>query len=461
MDRQCDICDEKINVSSLSFLCEFCQKWFHHCCNLPYFPNTQIDVGSCLKCNSEILPLSICHDINNQDKSFNYLHCQYRSLIPFEKQSYETNLDINCRYIDCDDFKSTYSPKSSRYLSFLHLNICSLSKDFDMLKCFLDSLEFDFGVTGISETRILNSSIPDNFNLLNYTPFFRKTEAAAWGTGLYISNDLTFKPRQDLSKKLYSAKKLKTTFCELIMKNQTNVIVGCIYKDPHMDIDNFSKNYISPFLQQISKENKRLVLLGDFNINLLNFNDVDSVKNFVDTLESSFLLPSISLPTRVTATSSTLIDNIFFSLSKYKVSSRNLLIGISDHLPQYLIFEQNTYACTSKPIQYIDWKKFDKDRFTSDFRNIDWNNLLSLGLQDPDTAFNNFFNSVNALVDQHVPIKTLLKRKIKKSSKPWITKGIRVSIKVRDKLPASYIKEKNEALRSLCNKNIDFIGIKS
>ena len=82
------------------------------------------------------------------------------------------------------------------------------------------------------------------------------------------------------------------------MKNQTNVIVGSIYKHPHIDIDNFSKNYISPFLQQISKENKRLVLLGDFNINLLNFNDVDSVKNFVDTLESSFLLPSISLPTR-------------------------------------------------------------------------------------------------------------------------------------------------------------------
>ena len=95
MDRQCDICDEKINASSLSFLCEFCQKWFHHWCNLPYFPNAEIDVGSCLKCNSELFPLSICHDINNLDKSFNYLHYQYRSVIPFEKQSYETNLDIN------------------------------------------------------------------------------------------------------------------------------------------------------------------------------------------------------------------------------------------------------------------------------------------------------------------------------------------------------------------------------
>ena len=153
-------------------------------------------------------------------------------------------------------------------------------------------------VIGISKTRILNSSIPDNLNLLNYTPFFTKTQAAAEGTGLYISNDLTFKPREDLSKKLYSAKELETTFCKLIMKNQTHVIVGCIYKHPRMDIDNCSENYISPFLQQISQQKKQLVLLGDFNINLLNFNDVDSVKNFIDTLESSFLLPSISLPAR-------------------------------------------------------------------------------------------------------------------------------------------------------------------
>ena len=98
-----------------------------------------------------------------------------------------------------------------------------------------------------------------------------------------------------------------------------------------MDIDNFSKNYISPFLQQISKENKRLVLMSDFNINLLNFNDVDSVKNFVDILESSFLLPSISLATRVTATSSTLIDNIFFLLQNVKSLPEILLVCLTTY----------------------------------------------------------------------------------------------------------------------------------
>ena len=142
----------------------FCQNWFHWC-NLPYYPSVEIDVGSCLKCNCELFPLSICNDINSQDKSLNYLHYQYRSLIPFQKQSLETNMDVKCRYTDCDDFKSIYSSNSYSGLSFLHLNICSLAKNFDMLTNFLDSLNFEFGVIGISETRILNSSIPHNLEI--------------------------------------------------------------------------------------------------------------------------------------------------------------------------------------------------------------------------------------------------------------------------------------------------------
>ena len=200
------------------------------------------------------------------------------------------------------------------------------------------------------------------------------------------------------------------------MKDEANVIVGCIYKHPHMNVDDFLSNYFAPFLQEISKENKRLFLLGDFNINLLNHETDNSVKHFVDIFESSLLLPSILLPTRVTTNTSTLIDNIFFTPTKYKISSGNFLTGISDHLPQYLILEQNDQRFLPKSIQYRDWKRFDKEKFTSEFRNLDWNNLLSLDEQDPNTAFDNFFNCINGLINLHAPIKTMSWRKLKKSS---------------------------------------------
>ena len=53
--------------------------------------------------------------------------------------------------------------------------------------------------------------------------------------------------------------------------------------------------------------------MGDFNINLLNYDNDTNVANFLDSLTSTSLLPYITQPTRITPKSKTLIDNIFSS----------------------------------------------------------------------------------------------------------------------------------------------------
>ena len=58
------------------------------------------------------------------------------------------------------------------------------------------------------------------------------------------------------------------------------MIVGCIYKHPCMPIEEFNEEYILPLLEKASKENKPLILLGDFNINLLKSDSDNSVSNF-------------------------------------------------------------------------------------------------------------------------------------------------------------------------------------
>ena len=44
-----------------------------------------------------------------------------------------------------------------------------------------------------------------------------------------------------------------------------NIIVGTIYKHPSMDLTDFNSNYLNN-LEKISKEQKSVFLLGDFNI---------------------------------------------------------------------------------------------------------------------------------------------------------------------------------------------------
>ena len=58
-------------------------------------------------------------------------------------------------------------------------------------------------------------------------------------------------------------------------------------------------------------ENKICYLLGDYNINILNYSSHVHTAQFVDMMSSSGFLPLITRPTSVTATSAALIDNIF------------------------------------------------------------------------------------------------------------------------------------------------------
>ena len=78
-----------------------------------------------------------------------------------------------------------------------------------------------------------------------------------------------------------------------------------------MEISDFNKYYLSNVIEKLSLENKKIVLLGEFNVDLLNYDSNQDVSDFLDTMHSNLLLSHITSPTRITAKSSTLIDNIF------------------------------------------------------------------------------------------------------------------------------------------------------
>ena len=48
---------------------------------------------------------------------------------------------------------------------------------------------------------------------------------------------------------------------------------------------------MSEYLQKLSKEHTDIYIMGDFNINLLNYSDNNSVNDFVDILYNSFRPP--------------------------------------------------------------------------------------------------------------------------------------------------------------------------
>ena len=132
------------------------------------------------------------------------------------------------------------------------------------------------------------------------------------------------------------------------------MIVGCIYKHPTLQINDFKSDFISPLLLKLQKKSfKRIFLLRDFNIDLLKYELSEPINNFMDTLSSNSFLPHILLPTRISKTS-TLIDNIFSNSTSFdEIESCNITSTFSGHLPQFIFFLNFFSKKSSRKIQYI------------------------------------------------------------------------------------------------------------
>ena len=71
---------------------------------------------------------------------------------------------------------------------------------------------------------------------------------------IYISNHLPHKTRNDL--KIYKSFELESTFIEIFNPKKTNIIFGCIYKHPNMNINELNDDYLNELLDKLSKEKK-------------------------------------------------------------------------------------------------------------------------------------------------------------------------------------------------------------
>ena len=122
-----------------------------------------------------------------------------------------------------------------------------------------------------------------------------------------------------------------------------------------------------PLLDKLSNENKDIMIMGDFNVNLINCNDDKNISNFLDTMLSHSFLPFITTPTRITRNTKTLIDNIFYNKPLNDIMSGNLSSIISDHLIQFLI-EPSKFTEKSPQMVYKQrcYKNFDKLQFRAD-----------------------------------------------------------------------------------------------
>ena len=353
----CGICHKSVAKNHRALQCIICMAWVHIKCNSVSANEYERLKGltedwfciQCIKINMPLCSISgeqllLLHQGKNLQLDSipenvdleNAKNAEFIKEINGIKIQRADGLDQNSDYYTPSEFNEIETRKKS--LSFLHLNISSLGYHFDALHCLLNILNKDISVVGITETRhVKGKGANTNINLENYQIVECETESNKGGALIYISNKHDFVERPDLQ--MYKSKELESIFVEIQNPKGKNYIVGCIYRHPNMETNEFNNFYLNRLFEKIKTEKKNVILLGDFNINLMNFENCNVTDEFLELITTNSLIPLILKPTRITSHSQTLIDNILTNITETKIVAGNITTSISDHLMQFAIFE--------------------------------------------------------------------------------------------------------------------------
>ena len=157
------------------------------------------------------------------------------------------------------------------------------------------------------------------------------------GVAIYVNVSIEFKVLQTMSVVIDDI--LECITVEFSISNRKNIIVSCIYRAPGTSLDIFT-DQLELLITTVKNTSKTIFLCGDFNIDLLKYNNNNNnnkgTQHFVDMLFSLGIYPLIDKPSRITDSSATLIDNIFTNELNSNITSGLLINDTSDHLPVFV-----------------------------------------------------------------------------------------------------------------------------
>ena len=347
--------------------------------------------------------------------------------------------NLNAPYYNLADAKVNLN-KSKNKFSIIHVNLRSMKKNFEEFRDLLAELQFSFSMICITETWLANSSFESDssMHLANYKSYHyeRKTGKKGGGVCVFMHETLKYKIRANLS---VSRAANETLVIEIDQKKEKNILISVNYRPPGSNIAAYTA-YLENFFIDITKEDKRTIFLGDFNLDCLKYSENSSVESFYNTLLSHGQVPLINKATRVTETTQTGIDNIFTNcFFEENLNSGIIKTDISDHFPIFVVMSIENSKPTKKVVTQRKITNQSIENFKLALSNVNW--ATTVNVECPNNAYDTFINNFSKLYNSNFPLEKKIIR-VKDLMHPWMTKGLRKSSKRKQKLWDKFLKKR-------------------
>lgn len=353
-------------------------------------------------------------------------------------------------YYDDERFRDILKKHSTR-MTIMSINVYSLRAKIDLLRIYIASISSSTNfpsILCIQETWIHKNTDLGLYQIPGYTLSAKpRTASERGGVAIYVHESLKFREITVA----YNENIWECLCLEILTENNLdNITLLNVYRPPR---DN--SNVLSSFFEDLDSiiatlESKpsSIVVAGDFNLDLLSIRKKLACEQFFDILCSRNLLPKITLPTRITATSRTLIDNIFCSVNRIfnDITGGILTHAISDHQPIFIILNHSSNKInTTTKISYRNINEETIDQFKQKLSDD------PIVLNEKAT-FEDFHKQFLDKFKEHFPTITKKRNKYNSKRSNWITPTIMNMLKKRDKMyfklrKLSHKKDKYEELR--------------
>ena len=357
-----------------------------------------------------------------------------------------SNGNYTCKYYTDKSFPSALQNHNSSPLKIFHTNIRSLQLHSFELYNYLEILNCQFDVILVTELGKPNIGFVENI-FKGYTLYYQESDTSKGGAGALIKTSsfdsvtLLEGNKFNLVKKCDCEKcRFENVWLKLTSAGQ-EYIIGSIYRHPGGNIQHFIDAF--SHILNFAKEKSFYIWAGDINVDTLKYNTDKNISNYITKFIETNFIPCITLPTRFTDVSATLIDHIMVRVPKKfiqnKVTAGNLVTGITDHLSNFVVLDTKLTKNKKRPLVRIFTKHKIQD-FNSTINNIQ--PLLhisddgSVSDRSVDENFSELTsNSIN-LLNKYFPLVKLSRSKAR--DKPYMSAAIKVSIRHKHKLYNNY-----------------------
>ena len=205
----------------------------------------------------------------------------------------------------------------------------------------------------------------------------------------------------------------------LIQLRKLRSILLCVtYRPDYCPTSTFHDIFMENYIHALTL-GKEIIVVGDLNCDLLK-PDSPEAMSLLDFCTSVNQTQLIKEPTRVTETSSSLIDIIMTSNVSLVENHGVALSHISDH---YLIYASLKLKMLKPPPSYKcvrSYKNYKPDSFLADLQRIPWYDISIM--DDANVMLDHFNERFLHVLETHAPVKTV---RIKHRSCPFIGTEIR------------------------------------